>query len=69
MKECKCLTVKLYDDDGWRCMECYKQFEPADKLKAVDDAVPWEWKEMANLKYGSMIFESPYEEPKGHGTG
>ena len=26
-KECKCRTVKLYDD-GWHCMLCFDEFVP-----------------------------------------
>jgi hypothetical protein len=31
------------------------------QLEAVQGAIPWEWLEMANIKYGSEIFPCPYE--------
>lgn len=35
MSDCKCLTVKFYDDDGWRCMQCYREFLPRRQLKEL----------------------------------
>ena len=31
MSDCDCRTVKFYDDKKeWRCMMCYRKFEPYD---------------------------------------
>lgn len=36
MDDCRCENVKLYDRE-WRCMQCYRQFQPNPQETRVSD--------------------------------
>ena len=56
MTDCDCLTVKFYaDTKEWRCMMCYRKYQPADVVTEV------------TCRNGSWVFV-PFNVEK-HGTG